>query len=46
MTSKEYELFVKDEKCLGNIFTAHKQNKEIEHVLQDEAENYTKSKKK
>lgn len=45
MTTTEYELFVKDEKYLETIFTAHKENKDIEHVLQDEAKNYTKSKK-
>ena len=46
MTGKEYELFVRDEKYLESIFTSHKENKDIEHVLEDEAKNYTKSKKK
>ena len=44
ITSKEYELFVRDEKYLESIVTAHKENKDIEHVLEDEAKSYTKKK--
>lgn len=46
MTNKEYELFVKDEKYLESIITAHKESKDIEHVLHEKNENYLKSQKK
>jgi hypothetical protein len=46
MTSQEYSFFVKDENYLETILTARKENKDIEHILQDKKEEYFKSKRK
>ena len=36
MTDKEYMLFVEDENYLGSIITAHRYNKNVASIIQDE----------